>query len=128
MVFKKSWDKDHKDMTQSPTCVKSTPLSFMASQIKKSITFHAHQANWLKKWSSNRSAVGIIIIESPQSNTYRRIWVKASELLSKTPTTCIQCNFEVLWLNSHPNRAIQLRQKSSCRQFKSNSFRQFNLV
>ena len=53
-------------MTQNPTCVTITQSIFMN---KKTISFHAYQANRLEQWAENRCVAGIIIIESPCSST-----------------------------------------------------------
>ena len=59
-------DKGHQDITQNPTCVTITRLIFMN---KKTIGFHAYQANHLEQWAENRYVAGIIIIKSPCSST-----------------------------------------------------------
>ena len=53
-------------MTQNPTCVKITRSIFMH---KKTISFHAYQANRLEQGAENRCEAGIIIIESLCSST-----------------------------------------------------------
>ena len=53
-------------MTQNPTCVTITRSIFMN---KKTISFHAYQANRLEQSAENRCIAGIIIIESPCSST-----------------------------------------------------------
>ena len=54
-------------MIQNPTCVTITRSIFMN---KKTISFHAYQANrLLKQGAENQCVAGIIIIESPCSST-----------------------------------------------------------
>ena len=64
--FERNRDKDHGDMTQSPTCVKITRSIFMN---KKTISFRVYQANRLERRAANQYVPGIIIIESPCSST-----------------------------------------------------------
>ena len=66
MWFERNRDKDHGDMTQNPTCVKITRSIFMN---KKTINFRVYQANRLEQRAENQYVAGIIIIESPCSNT-----------------------------------------------------------
>ena len=66
MWFERNPVKGHQDMTQNPTCVTITQSIF---KNKKTISFHAYQANRLEQRAENRCVAGIIIIESSCSST-----------------------------------------------------------
>ena len=66
MWFERNRDKDHGDMTQNPTCVKSMRSIFMN---KKIISFRVYQTNRLEQRAENLYVAGIIIIENSCSST-----------------------------------------------------------
>ena len=66
MWFERNPDKGHRDITQNPTCVTIMRSILMN---KKTTSFHVYQANRLEQLAENQGVAGIIIIESPCSNT-----------------------------------------------------------